>query len=202
MAIFDDPRVEITIRGVQGSQITETVLFYHNPGGIVDRSAKECAEGFNTAMKTNFLACCSLQWTWIETQAFAWTGSLFETYTDPVSEAGAVTGEAMPMYNSVNIAKYPDNSGIDPPAATPFSRGRIAMPAVPEVFQNNNVLSPAGVSAYASLVAVLDNYDVVGETYIMHMFRAANVIGVEPIAATPVATLLTSKLGTQNTRKP
>lgn len=202
MAIFDEPRVQITIIGVQGTQITNTVLFYHTDETGVGRSAEQCAVWFQTAYEVGFLECCSEQWEWVETEAYAWTGTVFETYLDFVGAAGLVTGDAMPMYNSFNISKYPDNTTLDPPEATPFKRGRIAMPGMPESFQNGNIPNATGLAEWDALATALLSFDINGVDYVQHMFRAANVVGAEPKAATNVLQLQSNKLGTQNTRKP
>lgn len=202
MAISENPRFEAFIRCLQGGQITVTHLRYAAPDDLVTRSAAQCALWLWADIGSEWRDACSDQLDILDIEVNAWTGLVWENAVLNVGESGNVIGEALPVYNSMALVKYPDNATIDPVGAQPFTKGRVAMPGVPESFQDNNTLTVAARAIYDALAAALLDFDNTGVTYSMFLFRGEDTLIVpNPPAWVEVASVASNKLGTQNTRK-
>lgn len=202
MALSDNPRCLAILRCVQGGQITNTIIRYAAPDALAERSAFQCATWLWADLETWWKDVISVQVTVLELEVKAWTGSFWETFTLAINEPGNVIGECLPVYNSVSLIKHGDPTTIDPIGAQLFGKGRVAVPGVPETFQDNNVLTAAARIAYDALATAMLSFDNVAVEYTMFLYRGVDTLIVpNPEAWESVNLLTTGNMGTQNTRK-
>lgn len=118
---------------------------------------------------------------------------------------GSVIGDVLPPYVSQRLYKIPNNVAIEGTNLEPFKVGRVALPGVPEIAQENGILNSAHVVSLNALAAALNNFNLSGGGASLYMFMyrldPLNPAGTA-VSAAPLTSLEASAmLGTQNSRK-
>lgn len=124
----------------------------------------------------------------------------------PVNANGLVLSDALPPFVSQRIFKLPNNAAIEGTNLTPFRKGRLALPGVPESAQHNGILTAAHqakLQDLASALATIEPAAPFDDLLYLFMYRLdpVNPGGVVESAAPTLALAASNQLGTQNSRK-
>ena len=190
---------QIIVTGFQGSDKTTTFLRYFPTSGTGSDTAADMASQFITDVVPAWLAAVSEKWRMAEINVVKFVAGVPQQRIVAIDDVGDIVGDALPVYNTFSLRRYPDNGEKDPVGASDFKIGRKAISGVAESTQNNGIINPAHEPIINVLGAALQQIVTAGSTYTMFMPRF-DLTG-NLIAAVPITLVEFGRMGTQNTRK-
>lgn len=201
MPIIGSYVMKTTLLGTfNGVKTTNKFLHYPVTGARVTPAT--FATAFESVINTDLLPVLSehMTLTRLIVDEVGPTGALQEQRV--LGLQGSVAGEALPPYAVYSYRKSADNAQIEGTDLTPFQLGGFRLSGVPEANQNEGFLTTAAINALNTLGEDLRLFVFGGDDYQMYMERPDPLPNMPPASAAPVAAVVVSSiLGTQNTRK-
>ncbi len=202
MPIIDSNVAIITVKGIQGAELTQSTMEYYPETGAGEGSALEVAQAWIDDTKSDWLDLCSSAWVMLEVRCDKKIDGIYSDATIAVGEAGTIISQSLPVYNTMSFTKNPDNANREPPLERLVGKGRIAVSGLSEDLQDNGIMSPAGLVLANALAVSVRFFTDTSDTTLYMMFIQSLAKPSDPIEVfAPVSSVVFNRLGTQLTRK-
>jgi len=206
MTIIGTNNISVQVRGTQRGVNWVTRLDYSNLESPGYTAIGAFSDEFMTTVIPLWLEVLALDCVIDEFEVYVYGSAPDISLLTPVNANGLVVSDALPPFVSQRIFKLPNNSAIEGSDTTPFKKGRIAIPGVPETAQHNGILTAAHQAKLQDLAGAIANIQPAApfdDLLYLYMYRLDPASpGGLAVSAAPVLTCAASnQLGTQNSRK-